>query len=97
MELLDRVGLSEKYKAHPSKLSGGEMQRVAVARALANHPQTLLADEPTGNLDHENGRAIMKLLREINEEGMTIVMVTHDRELAELADRKICIVDGNII
>lgn len=95
--LLDRVGLSEKYKAHPTKLSGGEMQRVAIARALANHPQTLLADEPTGNLDYENGRAIMKLLRELNEEGTTIIMVTHDRELADLADRKICMADGNIV
>lgn len=95
--LLDRVGLSEKYKAHPTKLSGGEMQRVAIARALANHPQTLLADEPTGNLDYENGRVIMKLLRELNEEGTTIIMVTHDRELADLADRKICMSDGKIV
>ena len=95
--LLDRVGLSEKYKAHPTKLSGGEMQRVAIARALANHPQTLLADEPTGNLDYENGRAVMQLLRELNEEGTTVIMVTHDRELADLADRQICMADGNII
>lgn len=97
MELLDRVGLLAKYKSHPSKLSGGEMQRVAIARALANSPQTLLADEPTGNLDHENGQAIMKLLRELNKEGTTIVMVTHDRELAYLADRKICMADGKIV
>lgn len=97
MALLDRVGLSAKYKSHPSKLSGGEMQRVAIARALANSPQTLLADEPTGNLDHENGQAIMKLLRELNKEGTTIVMVTHDRELADMADRKICIADGKIV
>lgn len=97
MALLDRVGLSAKYKSHPSKLSGGEMQRVAIARALANSPQTLLADEPTGNLDHENGQAIMKLLRELNKEGTTIVMVTHDRELADLADRKICMADGKIV
>lgn len=97
MELLDRVGLLAKYKSHPSKLSGGEMQRVAIARALANSPQTLLADEPTGNLDHENGQAIMKLLRELNKEGTTIVMVTHDRELADLADRKICMADGKIV
>lgn len=97
MVLLDRVGLLAKYKSHPSKLSGGEMQRVAIARALANSPQTLLADEPTGNLDHENGQAIMKLLRELNKEGTTIVMVTHDRELADMADRKICIADGKIV
>lgn len=97
MALLDRVGLLAKYKSHPSKLSGGEMQRVAIARALANSPQTLLADEPTGNLDHENGQAIMKLLRELNKEGTTIVMVTHDRELADMADRKICIADGKIV
>ena len=97
MALLDRVGLLAKYKSRPSKLSGGEMQRVAIARALANSPQTLLADEPTGNLDHENGQAVMKLLRELNKEGTTIVMVTHDRELADMADRKICIADGKIV
>lgn len=95
--LLDRVGLSEKYKAHPAKLSGGEMQRVAIARALSNHPQVLLADEPTGNLDRENGEMIMKILRELNEEGMTIIMVTHDLELAAMADRCIRMADGNII
>lgn len=95
--LLDRVGLSEKYKAHPAKLSGGEMQRVAIARALSNHPQVLLADEPTGNLDRENGEMVMKILRELNEEGMTIIMVTHDLELAAMADRCIRMADGNII
>lgn len=95
--LLDRVGLSEKYKAHPAKLSGGEMQRVAIARALSNHPQVLLADEPTGNLDRENGEMVMKILRELNEEGMTIIMVTHDLELAAMADRCIRMADGDII
>lgn len=95
--LLEKVGLSGKYKAHPAKLSGGEMQRVAIARALSNHPQVLLADEPTGNLDRENGEMIMKILRELNEEGMTIIMVTHDLELAAMADRCIRMADGNII
>lgn len=95
--LLDRVGLSEKYKAHPAKLSGGEMQRVAIARAMANHPQVLLADEPTGNLDRENGEMVMKILRELNKEGMTIIMVTHDLELAAMADRCIRMADGDII
>ena len=95
--LLDRVGLAEKYKAYPAKLSGGEMQRVAIARALANHPRILLADEPTGNLDHKNGEKIMALLRELNKEGMTVVMVTHDLELAAMADRCIHMADGSII
>lgn len=95
--LLDRVGLSEKYKAHPAKLSGGEMQRVAIARAMANHPQVLLADEPTGNLDRENGEMVMKILRELNKEGMTVIMVTHDLELAAMADRCIRMADGDII
>ncbi|MCH5270123.1 MAG: ABC transporter ATP-binding protein [Lachnospiraceae bacterium] len=97
MGLLDKVGLSEKYKAHPAKLSGGEMQRVAIARAMANYPQVLLADEPTGNLDRENGEMVMKILRELNKEGMTIIMVTHDLELAAMADRRIRMADGDII
>ncbi|MCH5270128.1 MAG: ABC transporter ATP-binding protein [Lachnospiraceae bacterium] len=95
--LLDKVGLSEKYKAHPAKLSGGEMQRVAIARAMANHPQVLLADEPTGNLDRENGEMVMNILQELNKEGMTIILVTHDLELAAMADRCIRMADGNII
>lgn len=96
-ELLKKVGLSDKYKAYPTKLSGGEMQRVAIARALANYPQVLLADEPTGNLDYENGQMIMKLLKELNREGTTVIMVTHDRELAAMADRQICMADGKIV
>lgn len=96
-QLLDRVGLSNKYKSRVTQLSGGEMQRVAIARALANSPQLVVADEPTGSLDYDNGKQIMNLLRNLNSEGVTVVMVTHDRELAAMADRHICIVDGAIV
>ncbi len=95
--LLDKVGLSEKYRLHPAKLSGGEKQRVALARALANRPRIILADEPTGNLDTNNGHNVMKILHELNQEGVTIVMVTHDYNLASMTDRQICMADGNII
>ncbi len=96
-ELLDRFGLDDKYGLHPSALSGGEMQRVAIARALANTPKILLADEPTGNLDKRNGQMVMNILQELNKEGLTIIMVTHDQELAAMADRNIRMVDGMII
>ena len=96
-ELLEQVGLLAKYKSYPAQLSGGEMQRVAVARALSNCPQVLLADEPTGNLDHENGKRIMEMLCKLNREGMTIIMVTHDQELAAMAGRRICMADGKIV
>jgi putative ABC transport system ATP-binding protein len=95
--LLEKVGLSDKIKTYPTKLSGGEMQRVAIARALANNPSILLADEPTGNLDQENGLKIMSILKEINMEGTTIVLVTHDLALAKCADRVVQMKDGNII
>jgi putative ABC transport system ATP-binding protein len=94
--LLKKVDLTEKIKTYPTKLSGGEMQRVAIARALANHPSILLADEPTGNLDQENGLKIMSILKEINQEGTTIVLVTHDLALAKCADRVVQMKDGNI-
>lgn len=96
-ELLEQVGLLAKYKSYPAQLSGGEMQRVAVARALSNCPQVLLADEPTGNLDHENGKRIMEMLCKLNREGMTIIMVTHDQELAAMAGRRICMEDGKVV
>ncbi|MDE5818103.1 MAG: ABC transporter ATP-binding protein [Lachnospiraceae bacterium] len=96
-ELLAEVGLENKLKSKPSQMSGGEQQRVAIARAIANSPSVLLADEPTGNLDHENGKQIMELLRRLNREGLTIVMVTHDLELAGQTDRLIKMQDGRII
>ena len=93
-EALAAVGLSEKLRARPSQLSGGEQQRVAIARAIINHPAVLLADEPTGNLDYENGQKIMDLLHRLHEDGLTIVMVTHDLVLAQQADRIIHMEDG---
>jgi lipoprotein-releasing system ATP-binding protein len=96
-DLLDRVGLSHRLTHRPSELSGGEMQRAAIARALINRPRVLLADEPTGNLDSSNGQQIMRLLRELNRsEGLTIVMVTHNMELVADTDRVVKIADGKI-
>ncbi len=93
---LERVGLSARLKHLPSQLSGGQQQRVAVARALAGGPRFLLADEPTGNLDSLMARQVMQLLEEINQQGTTIIMVTHDAELARRAQRNIHIVDGQV-
>ncbi|HVO57459.1 MAG TPA: ABC transporter ATP-binding protein [Dongiaceae bacterium] len=97
-EALDRVKLSKRTGHRPSELSGGEQQRTAIARALVNRPQILLADEPTGNLDSATGETIMNLLREIQSAGMTIVMVTHERPLAErFADRLAIMGDGKLL
>ncbi|WOH37738.1 ABC transporter ATP-binding protein [Thalassotalea fonticola] len=93
---LDMVGLSSRMKHLPSQLSGGQQQRVAIARALATHPRFLLADEPTGNLDTQMAQSVMSLLEEINKQGTTIIMVTHDTELANRATRKIQIQDGRV-
>ncbi|MBL8169583.1 MAG: ABC transporter ATP-binding protein [Acidobacteria bacterium] len=96
--LLDEVGLHERGHHYPSQLSGGEQQRVAIARAFANEPQILLADEPTGNLDSNNGGHIFDLLLKLNRErNTTLVLVTHDQQLAELADRKISLRDGRVV
>lgn len=94
--LLDRVELSDRYSHTPQELSGGQQQRVSIARALANDPDIVLADEPTGNLDTETGDRVMELLTELNDEGKTIIMVTHDPHDAEYADRIVDIQDGVI-
>jgi putative ABC transport system ATP-binding protein len=96
-EALEKVGMSQRAKHLPSQLSGGQQQRVAVARALAGNPLILLADEPTGNLDSSNGESVMELLRELNREGSTICMVTHDPRYARHADRTIHLFDGRIV
>ncbi len=97
-KLLDKVGLSDKYDRYHTQLSGGEQQRVSIARALANDPSLLLADEPTGELDTQNTMIIMELLQELNQkEGLTILEVTHDSLCAEYADRVIKMQDGNIL
>jgi putative ABC transport system ATP-binding protein len=94
---LEKVGMAHRMKHYPSQLSGGQQQRVAVARALGGSPSILLADEPTGNLDSRNGEAVMDLLRELNQEGATICIVTHDPRYAEYADRTIHLFDGRIV
>lgn len=97
MELLELVGLSDRAKHKPRELSGGEMQRAAIARALLLEPKVLLADEPTGNLDRGTGEQIMAMLRELNrEQKLTIVMVTHDNWISQQADREVRLVEGRI-
>ena len=95
-ESLSRVGLSSRMKHYPSELSGGQQQRVAIARALAGSPRLLMADEPTGNLDSLMARGVMELLEEINRQGTTIIMVTHDPELAARAQRNVHVMDGQV-
>ena len=94
--MLSMVGLAAKYKSLPKQLSGGEQQRVAIARALVNEPKILLADEPTGALDQTSGKEVLKLFRELNDMGNTIVMITHDLGVAQSAKRIVRIVDGQL-
>jgi len=95
--LLDKVGLSHRLTHYPNQLSGGEQQRVAIARAFASQPKILFADEPTGNLDEENGNLIIKLLFDLNKsQGTTLVMVTHDNELAKMCDRQLVMSAGQL-
>ena len=93
---LQQVGLASRMKHYPAELSGGQQQRVAIARALAGDPKLLLADEPTGNLDSQMARGVLELIEEINARGTTIIMVTHDPELAARAQRNVHIVDGQV-
>ena len=97
LALLERVGLGARTDHRPNQLSGGEQQRVAIARSLANHPKILLADEPTGNLDSATGAQVMALLKELNADGLTIILVTHDVTVASYADRMVRLRDGKIV
>lgn len=97
MRSLERVGLADKAKSFPSQLSGGQQQRASIARALAGSPSVILADEPTGALDSKTGREVMEFLKELHEEGNTIVLITHDNSIAAQAERVVRITDGKIV
>ena len=97
LEALERVGLGKRLHHRPSQMSGGQQQRVAIARAVAAKPPVILADEPTGNLDSSSGREVMRILHELSDEGRTIILITHDNEIAEEANRIIRIQDGKIV
>ncbi len=96
-EALTRVGMEHRMSHKPSELSGGQQQRVAIARAIAARPPIIMADEPTGNLDTRSGEEVMKILHELNEEGRTIVLITHDNDIARQATRAIRIIDGKVV
>lgn len=97
MKSLERVGLGERWSKYPSQLSGGQQQRVSIARALAGNPPVILADEPTGALDSGTGREVMNFIKKLNDEGTTIVLITHDNSIAAEAKRRVQIRDGKII
>lgn len=97
LEVLEKVGMADKVDAYPHELSGGQQQRVAIARAIAQAPPIILADEPTGNLDTGSTREIMSILKELHEEGRTVILITHDTQIASQAKRVIKIMDGKVI
>lgn len=96
-KLLEEVGLGDRIKNKPAQMSGGQQQRVAIARSLANDPEIIIADEPTGNLDSKTGSEIIRMLHDVNDKGATLILVTHETKIAGLADRQIHIKDGKII
>lgn len=96
LKMLDIVGLSDRVKHKPTELSGGQQQRVSIARALSNDPAIILADEPTGALDSNSGKEIMRILKDLNQNGKTVIIITHDRDIANNANRIITIMDGQI-
>ena len=96
-KMLERMSISHRTRHFPQQLSGGQQQRVAIARTLVSNPKLILADEPTGNLDSKNGQDVMTLLKELNDEGTTIIMVTHSQHDASYASRVICMLDGKIV
>ena len=96
-KMLERMDMTHRAKHFPQQLSGGQQQRVAIARALVSNPKLILADEPTGNLDSKNGQEVMNLLRELNSEGTTVIMVTHSQHDASYAQRILCLFDGQLV
>ena len=97
LEALERVGLSERVKHHPTEMSGGQQQRVAIARAIATHPPIIMADEPTGALDSHNGLEVLAFLQQLNNEGSTVILITHDNGIAATARRVVRLTDGRIV
>ena len=97
MDAMERVGVAERYRHHPSEMSGGQQQRVAIARAIATRPPIIMADEPTGALDSHTGKEVLRFLQELNKEGSTVILITHDNSIAATARRVVRISDGKII